>query len=404
MRRYLIFILIFCLCAVAGLVFLLNKKNAGKKYIAFYSLPADTVEVLQTALKDRFSEIEQSFEWKIIDPALSVTEFMEKNPQTAFIFSYDNRSLFEARRFFIRHEEPVFQVLPSTFLNSIFARDAAADTYYAFPLLIDPVKFACNAAVADTLGMRSYMTRDDLERFCRAAKGAVSFPFVCAGGEDEQLLAMISAVAAMQGAAIAPEALSRLGKEADLHNSCPPVLKDALTVLIEWRQQGFLHPEWFRLLENDVAVFMEFNAVALAAMPLSASRRLKEDILQRFTAVQVPLPPLLSKKNMPAKTIVWTQAVLGEKEKTAVIDAVRAIRDFLYAQETDELLAQATGLAPAFSAAQTQDYEAASGRYWVASANTTLPFFGDIVCTSAAEKARLADGIRRYLEVDGAGY
>ena len=146
---------------------------------------------------------------------------------------------------------------------------------------------------------------------------------------------------------------------------------------------------------------MEFNSTALAALPLSASRRLKREVLEHFTTMQLPLPDLLVKKNMPATTVVWAQAIQTEEEKIPIIGEIRA---FLYAQETDELLARATHLAPVFAAAQTEDAEASSGRYWAASSNMVIPFLGDAACVTAAEKKQLAESIRRYLEVNGVGY
>lgn len=403
MRKYLPLILILCVCGVcAGIFFFISKKESEKNYIAFYALSADTVQALQTVLKDRFPNIEQQFEWKIADPSVSITEFMEKNPQTVFIFSQDNRSLFEARQFFIRHDEERFQYLPSTFENNIFSQKPE-DTYYGFPLLINPIKLACNSKLAAKIGINSYIIEDDFDRICTAAKSSMAFPFVCAAGDDEQLFAMISAVIAIHGARITPEDFSSLGKDADLHACCPPALKAAFDTLVEWKRQGFLHPEWFRLLDSDIAVFMEFNHTALAAMPLSASRKQKQDILQNFLTLQIPLPLLLDKRNMPASVIVWAQSIQPSKRQE-LSDSMNAIREFLYEQQTDELLAHETGLAPVFSAAQVQDSEASSGRYWAASSNMVLPFFGDIVCTSGTEKAQLADSIRRYLTVDGVSY
>lgn len=399
MRKYhLSLFFIFCVCA--GINFFACRKAPEKNYIAFYSLQPNTVQALQTVLKDRFSTIEQHFDWRIIDPALSVMEFMEKNPQTVFVFSTDNRSLFEARRFFSLHTTESFQHLPSTFLNNIFNRDD--DKYYAFPLLLDPIKLACNNVMAERLGLTSYIMQEDFERLRQQAEQAsLPFPFVCAGGEDDQLFAMISAVAAINGLALNPEDFSVLGKQADLYTDCPPALKTVLDTLVNWRKQGLLHPEWFRLVESDISVFMEFNSTALAAMPLSASRRLKYEILRHFTTMQVPLPQLLSKKNMPADTVVWAQAIQDEHKPFPEADEIRA---FLYLQETNETLARATGLAPVFAAAQTQDAESSSGRYWVASSNTALPSFGNIACTTGAEKTALAAAIRRYLEVNGIGY
>lgn len=399
MRKYhLSLFFIFCVCA--GINFFACRKAPEKNYIAFYSLQPDTVQALQTVLKDRFSTIEQHFDWRIIDPALSVMEFMEKNPQTVFVFSTDNRSLFEARRFFRLHATEPFQNLPSTFLNNTFNRDD--DKYYAFPLLLDPIKLACNNVMAERLGLTSYIMQEDFERLRQQAEQAsLPFPFVCAGGEDDQLFAMISAVAAINGLALNPEDFSVLGKQADLYTDCPPALKTVLDTLVNWRKQGLLHPEWFRLVESDISVFMEFNSTALAAMPLSASRRLKYEILRHFTTMQVPLPQLLSKKNMPADTVVWAQAIQDEHKPFPEADEIRA---FLYLQETNEVLARKTGLAPVFAAAQTQDAEASSGRYWVASSNTALPSFGNIACTTGAEKTALAAAIRRYLGVNGIGY
>lgn len=400
MRKYFSFIMIGMLVVGAVLFSVSCQKKPEVKYIAFYSLPAETINALQTALKERFPTIEQTFEWRIIDPELPVAAFMEQNPQTVFVFSPNNRSLFEARQFFIRHSAEAFQPLPSTFLNHFFEREES-DRYYAFPLLLDPVKLACSTAAAEKLNRGSYLLFEDFERMQEVAGSDVSFPITCAGGVDDQLFAMISSVASMQGLRLNAEAAAALGKSPDLHTACPPELKTVLDTLVSWRKQGMLHPEWFRLVERDISVFMEFNSTALAAMPLSASRQLKREILERFTTMQIPLPDLLSKKNMPATTIVWAQSIQTEEEKLPIIGEIRS---FLYAQATDELLARATHLAPIFAAAQTEDAEASSARYWAASSNTVVPFLGDAACTTAAEKKLLAESIRLYLEVNGVGY
>ncbi|MGP1430800.1 MAG: hypothetical protein ACTTJ4_00525 [Treponema sp.] len=400
MRKYFSFILIGVLVITAGLASLSCTKKPETKYIAFYSLPAETIQAVQTVLKDRFPTIEESFEWRIIDPELPVTSFMEQNPQTVFVFSSDNRGLFEARESFIRHPAETFQPLPSTFLHHFFTQEDDSASY-AFPLLLDPVKLACSTAVAEKLNRGSYMLYEDFERIQHATGSNVSFPLACAGGIDEQLFAMISSVASMQGLLLNADTATALGKNPDLHTSCPPVLKTVLDTLVAWRQQGILHPEWFRLVEGDVAIFMEFNSTALAALPLSASRRLKREVLEHFTTMQLPLPDMLVKKNMPATTVVWAQAIQTEEEKFPIIGEIRS---FLYAQETDELLARAAHLAPVFAAAQTEDAEASSGRYWAASSNMVIPFLGDAACVTAAEKKQLAESIRRYLEVNGVGY
>ena len=383
---------------------MLRNRGPQKKYIAFYSLSNETVQAFQTVLKDRFSDIEQQFEWRIIDPAVSISAFMEQNPKTAFVISSDNKSLFEARSFFIRHKEETFQPLPSTFLNNVFVNDEA-DRFYAFPLLLNPIKLSCNAAIAEQLRLHSYIAWEDFDRLSQAVKGtSVQFPFICAGGENETLFAMISAVVAMQGNTIKPEDFAALGKDADLRTACPPVLKTALETLGAWRVQGLLHPEWYRLIQGDIEVFMKFNSTALAALPLSSSRQLGREELENYITMQIPLPQTLNRKNMPADVIVWAQAVPYSNTTASDSPLMSEIRDFLYLQETDETLARITGLAPVFSAAQTTDSEASSGRYWAASSNMVLPFFDNCVCTTSAEKLQLAESIRRYLEVNGVGY
>lgn len=404
MRKYFHIILVICVCAGFGLFFLLHNKGSQKKYIAFYSLSNETVQAFQTVLKDRFSDIEQQFEWRIIDPAVPVSAFIEQNPKTAFVISSDNKSLFEARSFFIRHKEETFQPLPSTFFNNIFVNDAA-DRFYAFPLLINPVKLSCNAVIADKLGLYSYISLEDFERLPQAAQGtSVHFPFICAGGEDETLFALISAVAAMHGNTIKPEDFAALSKDADLRTACPPVLKAALETLVAWRVQGLLHPEWYRLIQGDIEVFMKFNSTALAALPLSSSRQLSREELEHYITMQLPLPQALNRKNMPADVIVWAQTAPHGNKSASDSPLITEICNFLYLQETNEALARATGLAPVFSSAQTTDAEASSGRYWVASSNMVLPFFDNCVCTTATEKIQLAESIRRYLEVNGVGY
>ncbi len=397
MKRKHIFLLLLCAVIGSALAFFLLRNK--KPLIVFYDLPDDTVYAFQAALREQCADIEKTFNWEILDNTAVLQDFLEHNRHTAFIFSPDQRCLFEVKHLLTVPDMAVFDQVPSTFRNNFFAEESDSNLPYAFPLLADPVKVVYDTELFHRRAIAPYNSLQDFERILTVDHMSNEFPFVTAGGSDEQLFAFVAAVMAILDADIKPQEFADLGKTADLHGSCPAALKLSLNKLCTWRQQGALHPEWFRLIDRDIAVFMEFKNALFAALPLSASRRFDGRLSNQLTSRQLPVQQNLNGRNLPAKLIVCAQT-----QQTADNPTVKKIRDCLYTQAMNELLAQKTGLAPVFSAAKTQDSEASAGRYWAASSNRIIPFLGDIACRTAAEKQQLAQALRRYLEVDGIGY
>lgn len=391
------FLFLLVVIVAAGLiVFAVYKEISGSPSIAFYDVPAEQVSAVQKGLKDIFPEIDKTFEWKIVPEGVSLKSFLEENTQTAFVFAYDQIGLFEAREQLISAEDAYFNQLPSTFTHNFFA--GSENSVYAYPLLIDPVVTAYNTDLFRQLGLRQPDSLESFETVLDKLKSEDCFPLICAGGDDTQLFFLISAVQAMIGTGVQSDVFSALRESQDLRNLSPE-LKAVFSILIDWRKKGYIHPEWFRLVESDVSTFMQYDKAGIVCMPLSASRSIDPEINRQFTAVQLPLPDTLSRKNMPADILSFVRTKSSIDNKKA--DELQAV---LSKQSVNESFAKETGLAPVFSSALTQDSEASSGRYWVAASQRALPSFGNASSYTSKEKAELANTIRDYFQVNGLGY
>ncbi len=390
-------IFLFVILAACGLViFALYKEIHDSPVIAFYDVPPKQVSAIQTVLKESLPNIEKNFEWKTIPKEESLSSFLEKNTQTAFVFAYDQIGIFEAQNHFIQAEDSYFQQLPSTFLHNFF--NTTEKNCYGFPLLINPVIMAYNTALFTQLHLDLPDSFQSFETTLKKLKTDERFPLTCAGGDDTQLFVMISAIHAMKYPNIHSNIFSTLRESQDLH-SLSPEIKATLNILINWKKQGYIHPEWFRLMQSDISTFMQYGTTGIVFMPLSVNRQIDGEINNRFPAAQLPLPEKLSQKNMPADVLIFARTKESAKMKEA-----DTIQKLLSKQTTNELLAKITGLAPVFSSALTQDTRATSARYWVAASNSVLPNFGNAAAYSNEEKAQLAKNIRTYLQVNGLGY
>ena len=396
--RKIIFLLVLVGVLCTGMFGIVVYYRIPRKMdIAFYDMPQPVITAVQQTLKQYYPDIEKIFEWTIIPDDTTISRYLEQNPRTAFVFAPDQKAFFSSHSAYIPHAAEDFTLLPSTFLNNFFSEQS--DSLYGFPVLANPLSSMYNTALCQQLHLSPAASLAELEMTLALLQEHCSTAVVCAGGNDTELLMMVSGMAAMQGIHLSEEVFKNFQAPFDLKNGIPPELRQVLDNLVAWRTKGWLHPEWFRLLNPDIEIFMEFENTGMVFMPFLQERNLKTGCREKYTTAQIPLPSELQSRRMAATIIMAGRTTASKERKEA--DTVQTI---LQSYEVNEDMARAAQLAPVFSNAQTDDSESAAARYWIAVSNTALPDSGHIACTTAAERAQLAAAFRRYFEVNGVGY
>lgn len=395
-KRIFLWVIVGVLCTgVSGII--IYSQLPPKMDIAFYEIPQPVITAVQQTLKQYYPEIEKIFDWKIIPSESTIARYLEQNPRTAFVITPDQKAFCSSHPFCTPYTPEDFSSLPSTFLNNFFTEQT--DSLYGFPLLADPLGNMYNTAVYRTLNIPLADSLEELETALTQLQKHCNIAAVCAGGNDTELLMMISGMAAMQGINLSESVFENFKPPFDLKQGIPSELRQVLDKLVSWRTQGWLHPEWFRLLDPDIEIFMEFESTGMVFMTFSRTRNLKTNSREKYTTTQIPLPTALKQRRMPATIIMAGRTTTSKNRKEA-----DRVHNILLSYEANEDIAQAAQLAPVFSNAQTNDTESAAARYWIAVSNTVLPDCGHIMCSTPSEKAQLAAAFRRYFEVNGVGY
>ncbi len=423
---------IFVLAITA--VFLLTRNTEPetiKPTILFYKIEDSKQTVLKKAIVEKFKSDEEKaekententteekeqntekkeiqFSFKSCNDDVTLANFLNKNKDVSFIIARNSAELFADTELFEDFSNEDFNALPSTFENNIFT-----DKKIAYPFLLDTYQICTSKNLLNSTEFKRINNIEDWTKFLRYCKASVDYPMVCIGSNDDTLLYLITSIMNLNGKIKVSEDYNEFVKDPAEIKDIPAGLKEALDVLVSWRKEGLLHPEWFRLEKADVEVFMEFKSTAIAFMSLSEQRTLKQEALEDFSVKCVPTPLKLEKKNLPCKTYFIAKRKINAtddttEEKTNInknLELEEKIIKYFTTDEGQAFISKHTRLAPTNSSAKTYDAQASDSRYWAASSNMVIPDFSEIVGNlSKEEKENLLKTIRLYIEVNGVGF
>lgn len=141
-----------------------------------------------------------------------------------------------------------------------------------------------------------------------------------------------------------------------------------LNILKEWRQTGFLHPEWFHMTKADVENFMESNLALFVSMSFSDHRKISQKAIERYETSYMPAS--IAMKESRSLTIPSYLIMQIKTKKTNQL--ANTILKEIYTHEGQNILTNATSLAPTTSQAETSDKQASDVRLWAAASNKAL--------------------------------
>lgn len=362
--------------------------------ILFYGISDSNIETIQTLLDEKFGGSGKPFKllFEKGDETLPIKSILEKEKHFSLAFTANTK-----------------QILFSGTLNEFgascssfppFIRSRFEKNSFAAPFLINPYSLLCTkTALEKTKDISSF----SLEQFENSMKPAIAdnnFPLICAGGNDETLLFFIYAAGALNGSIPEFEEV----RKADFKKSIPKELKNTMDLLVKWRKNGYLHPEWFLMKEKDISFFMEFKNTPMCFIGLEEYKHINQEISKKYSAVFFPSYGS-EKKILPVNIISIIMPVQNKKYLTdEKQDYILSIADYCMSGAGQSELAEACKLVPVNIDASTEDSKTADARYMVFAADAAVPDYADSFLNTHDDIQILANEIRLYLKVNGMGY
>ncbi|HUW68778.1 MAG TPA: hypothetical protein VMX33_00965 [bacterium] len=284
----------------------------------------------------------------------------------------------------------------------------------AMPLFLDHFELAWNKDRFSSRGLVTMNSLDDMERalaswtayrqVTRNALEKSTYAFAFAGGDDESLLLLLSALCVSEGGLSAYNVVTRslvsgtpldalagvvIGTSAD---GKPLTLGAILDRLASWIKKGYMHPEWYALKDKDIRSMIEGNVAFMSAQLLSFHRSVDYNAIMRFASGRFPAASATMDRALVAPlTIAIVTASHGRSPKA--LDLVRAMTDAATAREA----ASTSGRSTTIAAATAPDIQAADALSFAAASSTVVSGWYRDAFADEAAAARFAAAVRARL-------
>ena len=398
-KPWLFAIVIIALCATVVTGVIVARLAFAKPAIAFYGLRPDVIAEL-TRLKGGFRQI-------ALDPDKPLAAQSKALARCSLVFT-DNIASASDEGLVLRWETDARDLgagrglMPSAIRRIGTVEGEPNGSAYAIPILLDHFELACSIDLLPALGDSREASLERLLKVANGRRSAGHWPIVCAGGNDENILLLVSALAEAKFGAEGRDRIAsalRGGESfATALNSTP--LRATLDELVAWRKEGIIHPEWFRMTLADVRAFLEAGNCDIAYMTLSDRRTMPSKTMSRFSSLPIPASASVKGPRELAVPAIVAFVPKGNKANPSVM----AFLARLVAPEAQGSLSRATGLAPVNSTADTRDIQAYNVRLWAASCARPVSDVASEAVADPEAAARLARDIRGYIESNGTGF
>lgn len=267
---------------------------------------------------------------------------------------------------------------------SLRAADERDGAPMAMPLFLDHFELAWHRDRLSSLGLEGISTIDELEQalaswtaYRQRTRNTVeksTYAFIFAGGDDESLLLLLSAMCVSEGGLSAYNAVSKslaagtaldvlsgmaIGVSAD---GKPLTFGALLDRLASWSKRGYMHPEWYALHDKDIRSMIEGDGAFISAQLLSFHRTIEYNAITRFSSGRFPLFGAYPDGALVAPlTIALVTA--SRRRAPRAFELVRTLTDVATAREAAGTAGRSTTLA----AATAPDIQAADALSFAAS-------------------------------------
>ncbi|TAH55002.1 MAG: hypothetical protein EWM51_04435 [Treponema sp.] len=394
-RKLAIILVLTAIPVLVGLVIagVLISRALYKPVIGFLDVPESVREAIEeTAIIE--SKINNTA-WKflIIDPSINLSELNKVIKKTDILITKAGARA-EALTTIQIPDQKLLSVMPTAIRKAA----NSGNRQYGMPILLDHFELAWDRSNPVSSSFSPYSTLEQLEKLALSRTPKTTWPFLCAGGDDESLLSFIGALTESLGGEKSWES-ARL----DAKNTSPADLVrkesflNVMEILLRWRREGLLHPEWFRMTLNDVESFMKTNSAPFVFMSLSNHRKISQRTVEKYDSVLIPAFTANTPRSLTAPAVLLLSTGKKREREESIL-----LKSMLLNETTQTRLSEMTGLAPVNSTTAAPDRQANEARLWAAASERPLPSFYTALYPYPADAALLAKNIREFLQSDGA--
>ena len=360
--------------------------NANTIKVAFY----DVDERVQGAVKDQVGRMNlRRVKFFVLDGAAELPKKVEK--KYSLLIAKNSLAVKSRAQKFVPVDEGLFEALPTSIRKATL--DESGERHYAIPILLDHFEIGFYDVFQKALDLKIPQSYGGLLRYLSAVKERAEFPLACAGAEDSELLAFVSAMAqSLYGAQEYKKALDVLRESAALNkNNLPEAITRVLDEIKAMQERGLIHQQWTKATFRDLRYFMQERKVGAAAMHLSARRNVEYNLIKYYSSSLFPQYNGSVDRGVIAPQIV--AALLSPKKEAALILGQ------LVSADIQSELSNISLLAPVALRAESVDRQADDVRFWAASSAAGALGGVEEECEILSDRRRLlAKKIRAYLE------
>lgn len=406
----------------AAILFSTNKKIT----VAVYGLS----ETETLAIKDLCSsQLTDSYKLEciVLNSEKKLYDQIHANKNIDIVFTENGLALERAKPLFKKFDGALFQKLPSVFSNSgpwvntvrygkaaveehtttSNNEDNAAEiklsdvAYYAYPLTVNAAELAVKKTAFPNAERTYYTDSAEIETMLKTTKEKFSYPLTLSGADNEILAFLLSVLLTEHSVDYASDTFSALQKEIDFHKHLPNELRQILQILVTWKKAGFLHNQWYDLVDTDVQTFLEFDQSASALLTTEKHIQLDRNFMENYVQKSVLLTNSLAKANIPARMISVSQVEKKQDKKKAALS--NTLVSFFQTVEAQKKLVQRLHVSAVEYEANTVSVTSTIAG-WVYAANSVIPTIDKILFETVADREKFFAEVRAYIAADGIGY
>jgi hypothetical protein len=255
---------------------------------------------------------------------------------------------------------------------------------FALPIQLDHYQVAYSYDLLEKSGLRARgkLSLGQLSSALQAYKDTRAPAILFAGGDDEALLLLVSALCESRGGLDAYAALVRAVRKDGSYETASRIslgrsprgqdftLGSLVDEIRSWKSKGYLHEEWFRLGYDDMRAYLSNGLGLVALAPLSFRRSVPYEKIDRYGWSPYPEEPGLARRAFVAPLTILA---FGAGESAAAKEeARRELTAALLSPEAALAMAKATGRSTALAAAPAPDIQAADALAWAAGSDAVV--------------------------------
>ncbi|MBQ5999774.1 MAG: hypothetical protein IJL70_09950 [Treponema sp.] len=404
-------LVIYLSCVFIALIFislLLLAIFSHKTVAAFYGIPEANQKKIQTILQStsiKKNKKIKPYEFITLDSTVPLKKAIKATKKPDLLFIYGGLNADYAASLAVKSKtcfsKDILNGMSSSVIQTV---QILNDKVPAVPLLIDHYEIDVHSAKFDSSSINDINTLSDVEEFARLSKSSTMSPIIFAAGDDIELINVFAAlVEAVSGRKALESGAEKIRKSISIGKTSQTAFYNLLLELTtpggEWYETSELLKQWskmnilpkniFQMKSQDISAFLESNLSVVAFMTLSEHRKIKRDVISRYTSTFIPGTSVETERNLTAPIIYAIQLKKGKQAKTSIK---------LFADSLQGSLCAKTGLAPVQKNSTVPDIQSDDVRYWVAASGKPMPALSDAAFTNKPNRSAFAEALRTILK------